>query len=117
MSVATLIGAVHLVPSSTPPARPGHNFDIIGAITVTSAMLLLVFIVVEAPTAGWASLRTVGSFVATAGILAAFVTIERTASSPLVRLDVLRSGSLVRANVGAVSLLGAWIGCLFISTL
>jgi MFS family permease len=80
-------------------------------------MLLLVFTLVEAPTEGWASARTLASFFGTALLLFAFVAIERRAAAPLVRLGILRSGSLVRANVGAMSLFGAWLGCLFIATL
>ena len=50
-------------------------------------------------------------------ILAAFVVRERTTAEPLVRLGVFRSGSLVRANLGAMSLFGGWVGFQFIVTL
>src|SRR5947208_1197938 len=80
-------------------------------------MLLLVFTLVEAPNAGWGSLRTLGSFAAVAVILAAFVARERTAPEPLIRLGILRSGPLVRANLGAMSLFGSWVGFQFILTL
>ena len=36
---------------------------------------------------------------------------------PLVRLGILRSGSLVRANLGAMSLFGGWVGFQFVVTL
>ena len=36
---------------------------------------------------------------------------------PLVRLGILRSGSLVRANLGAMALFGGWVGFQFIATL
>src|SRR5262245_47442022 len=42
------------------PAR--RAFDVPGAITVTVAMLLLVYTIVSAQQAGWGSVRTVGSF-------------------------------------------------------
>ena len=80
-------------------------------------MLLLVFTLVEAPTAGWLSARTLGSLAAVAALFAAFVARERTAAAPLVRLGILRSGSLVRANLGAMSLFGGWVGFQFIVTL
>ena len=63
------------------------------------------------------SARTLGSFVAVAAILAAFVVRERSAPAPLVRLGILRSGSLVRANLAAMSLFGGWVGFQFIVTL
>ena len=84
---------------------------------MTSAMLLLVFTVVEAPSVGWASARTLGSFAAVAVILTTFVARERRAASPLIRLGILRSGSLVRANLAAMSLFGGWVGFQFVATL
>jgi hypothetical protein len=80
-------------------------------------MLLLVFTVVEAPAAGWGSARTLLGFLGSAALLATFVAIERRAASPLVRLGILRSASLVRANVGAMALFGAWVGFQFIAVL
>ena len=84
---------------------------------MTAAMLLLVFTLVEAPNAGWLSIRTIGSLAGVAAILAAFVVRERTTAEPLVRLGIFRSGSLVRANLGAMSLFGGWVGFQFIVTL
>jgi hypothetical protein len=80
-------------------------------------MLLLVFTVVEAPDAGWGSLRTIASFVVVAVILAAFVSVERRTAAPLVRLGILRSAPLVQANLAAMMLLGGWFGFQFIATL
>ena len=37
--------------------------------------------------------------------------------APLVRLGILRSSSLVRANLGAMALIGGWFGFQFIATL
>jgi MFS family permease len=115
VALATLIGAFAVVPRS--PAARGRGFDVAGSATVTAAMLLLVFTLVEAPNAGWASARTLGSLVAVAVLLTAFVVIERRVANPLVRLGILRSGALVRGCVAAMSLLGGWVGALFIITL
>jgi MFS family permease len=117
VAAVTLAAAIKLVPR-TQEARPTErSFDVFGAASLTGAMLLLVFTVVEAPTVGWATLRTVGSLTGVVAILAAFVARERTAASPLVRLGILRSSSLVRANLGAMSLFGGWVGFQFITTL
>jgi hypothetical protein len=80
-------------------------------------MLLLVYTVVEAPDHGWGSIRTLGSLAIAAAIMATFVAIERRTKSPLVRLGILRSSSLVRANIGAMSLIGSWFGFQFMLTL
>jgi EmrB/QacA subfamily drug resistance transporter len=117
VALATLIAGLRLVPAGPRTTRPARSFDLAGAVTLTAAMLLLVFTVVEAPDAGWGSMRTLASFAATAAILALFVTIERRAAAPLVRLGILRSGPLVQANLGAMMLIGGWFGFQFIATL
>jgi MFS family permease len=117
VALLTLIAAARLVPDSGRAPRSSHGFDVTGAITVTSAMMVLVFTLVEASTVGWGSTRTLASFAATAALLAAFVLIEGRVAAPLVRLGILRSGSLLRANIGAMALFGSWLGTLFVATL
>ena len=117
VALVTLLAAIRLVPADPPAFRPSRSFDLAGAVTLTAAMLLLVFTVVEAPDAGWGSGRTLASFAAVALILAAFVAIERRAAAPLVRLGILRSAPLVQANVGAMLLIGGWFGFQFTATL
>jgi len=118
LALVTLLAAIPLVPDTgRPPRRSRGSFDASGAVTVTAAMLLLVFTVVEAPAAGWGSARTLLGFLGSAALLGTFVAIERRAASPLVRLGILRSASLVRANVGAMALFGAWVGFQFIAVL
>jgi hypothetical protein len=94
-----------------------RRFDVAGAVSITAAMLLLVFTVVEAPEVGWATGRTIGGFVGVAALLGLFLTIERRSVAPLVRLGILRSATLVRANIGAMALFGSWLGFQFIATL
>jgi EmrB/QacA subfamily drug resistance transporter len=117
IALITLFAAIRLVPDQGRPAVSARSFDVAGAVSMTVAMLLLVFTVVEAPEAGWGSARTLGSLAVAAAILAAFVAREQRAAAPLVRLGILRSGSLVRANLGAMSLIGGWFGFQFIATL
>ena len=50
-------------------------------------------------------------------LLATFVAIEQRTHSPLVRLGILRSGPLVRANLGMMALFGAYVGFQFVMTL
>src|SRR5262249_58313654 len=78
--------------------------------------LLLVYTLVEAPTVGWGAARTLGSLAGVAAILVAFVAREQRTPTPLVRLGIFRSSTLVRANIGAAAL-AAWIGFQFIATL
>ncbi len=117
LALATLVAAVRLVPDARRTVHSSGRFDIAGALTLTAAMLLLVVTVVEAPDAGWTSAQTLGSLAAAAVIFAGFVAVERRSAAPLVRLGILRSSRLVRANAGAMALFGGWVGVLFIATL
>jgi EmrB/QacA subfamily drug resistance transporter len=117
VALLVLAAALRLVPADTRTSDLRRSFDLIGAFTMTAAMLLTVFTLVEAPDAGWGSGRTLGSFVLAAAILAAFVVHELRTPLPLVRLGILRSSLLVRANLGAASLFGAWVGFQFLITL
>jgi MFS family permease len=118
LALITLLAAIPLVPDSGRlPARGRRSFDAAGAVTVTAAMLLLVYTVVEAPDNGWGSSQTLLGFAASAVLFTTFVVIERRAASPLVRLGILRSSALVRANVGAMALFGSWVGFQFLAVL
>jgi MFS family permease len=117
LALLTLLAAIRLVPDDGRPPRLGTKFDLWGALGITAGMLLLVFTVVEAPEAGWTSARTLAGIAGAAAILAAFVAHEQRSPAPLIRLGILRSSPLVRANVGAMALVGAWFGFQFIATL
>jgi EmrB/QacA subfamily drug resistance transporter len=117
VALVALVAAVRLVPAGEERMQSRRSFDVAGAVTMTAAMLLLVYTLVEAPEAGWGSARTLVSFAGAAAILAAFVAREQRARAPLVRLGILRSASLVRANLAAMSLFGGWVGFQFIATL
>jgi MFS family permease len=117
LALATLAGAARVVPGEGRPDRGAGGFDVAGAVGLTGAMLLLVLSVVEAPEAGWASPRTIASLAGVAALLVAFVAVERRSPAPLVRLEALRSAPLARANLGAMSLLGAYVGFQFVTTL
>jgi EmrB/QacA subfamily drug resistance transporter len=102
------------------PAGEGitlRKFDFGGVATLAASMLGLVYTVVEAPDVGWGSARTLLSFVGVAALLSAFVLIEQRSPNPLVRLGILRSAPLRRANFGAMALLGSWFGFQFMGTL
>jgi Major Facilitator Superfamily len=94
-----------------------RSYDPAGALTITGALVLLVYAVVEAPDAGWGSLQTILLFAGAATPLAIFAAIESRHPAPLVPLRILRSRTLVGAN--AVMLLFGTVafGTLFILTL
>lgn len=78
---------------------------------------IAVYTVVQAPEAGSASPRTLASLSGVVALIAGFTALERRTAEPLARLGILRSSALVRANLGAMSLFGGWVGFQFIATL
>lgn len=115
LATIILLAAMRLIPQSERPKPSSHGFDVGGAISVTGAMLLLVSTVVNAPEVEWGI--TIGTLTAGLVFLAAFIVIERRSVSPLMRLGILRSSALVRANLGAILLAGAFFGFQFIAVL
>jgi len=76
-----------------------RRFDLAGAVTITAALVALVYAVVEAPEAGWAGGQTLGLLALAAALIAAFVVIESRSAAPLAPLSVFRSRSLVGGNL------------------
>ncbi|GAA1951599.1 MFS transporter [Amycolatopsis minnesotensis] len=113
IALAALASAIKLIPSYDRDDS-GAGYDIPGAITGAVGSLLLVFGVVEAPQVGWAAPRTLITFAVALALLAAFIVIEKRSSHPLLRLGILRSGPLARANLGGALFFGAYIGFQFV---
>ncbi|WP_062430429.1 MFS transporter [Herbidospora daliensis] len=94
--------------------RVEGRFDLAGVFTVTGAMLLLIYGVVrlERP-----DLWAVPIFAAAFGLVAAFVAIERRAAHPLLRLGLLKTGTIARTNLSAVLFMVAFSAFQFLVTL
>ena len=75
-----------------------RSYDPAGALTITGALALLVYAVVEAPDKGWGDPQTIGLLAGSAALIAAFVLIESRQRAPLVPLRVFRSRTIVGAN-------------------
>jgi EmrB/QacA subfamily drug resistance transporter len=85
-----------------------RHFDLAGAASVTSGLMLLVYALTRATTDGWSSPVTVGLLSAAAALVAAFIAIESRSRSPLLPLRIFRLRALSAANatmaiVGAVT--------------
>jgi EmrB/QacA subfamily drug resistance transporter len=93
-----------------------RSYDPAGALTITGALVLFVYALVEAPDAGWGSLQTILLFAGAGTLLAIFALIESRHRAPLLPLRILRSGTLVGAN-GVMLMFGAANGMVFILTL
>ncbi|MFG1790335.1 MFS transporter [Nocardia sp. NPDC049149] len=117
VSAVLLAAAIALVRDSGVPERVRGGFDVLGALGVTGAMLLLVYGVVRLEHPGNGPVLTAATFAGGLALLALFVLNERRAAAPLVRLGILRSAALVRTNLVAVLFIGSFMGFQFLVTL
>ncbi|MFI0352886.1 MFS transporter [Actinomadura sp. 9N407] len=98
------LAAIALAPRLLPEAsdRTARGFDVPGALTATGGLALLVFTLVEANDAGWASARTLGLGGLALALVALFFLIETRAEQPLVPLRVFRQPTLRGSNIVAL---------------
>jgi EmrB/QacA subfamily drug resistance transporter len=94
-----------------------RSYDPAGALSITGALVLLVYAVVKAPEAGWGDVRTILPLAGSAVLLAAFTLIESRQPAPLVPLRILRSRTLAGANAVTVLIGSVAVGMPFVLTL
>jgi EmrB/QacA subfamily drug resistance transporter len=83
-----------------------RHFDLAGAASVTSGLMLLVYGLTRASSDGWTSPVTLGLLAGAAALVAAFVFIESRSRSPLLPLRIFRLRALSAANA-TMALVGA----------
>jgi EmrB/QacA subfamily drug resistance transporter len=90
--------APRLLPESRDSGR-ARVFDVAGAVSVTAGLALLVYALVDANNAGWASAQTIGLGAVAVVLLAAFLRIESRTAHPLMPFSIFRLRTLRGANV------------------
>jgi MFS family permease len=93
------------------------ELDLPGAFISTTALLVFVYAVVEAPRRGWGSPATLVLLAFSLMLMSAFLTVERRHPRPLLRLGILRSRSLVHANFAGAVMFGGYVSFQFVVTL
>lgn len=87
LAVGALIPAV--VPTVPAGDRAGRRVDLPGAVSVTAGTALLIYALVHAGDAGWASVATLATLAAAIISYGVFAAVERATASPLMRVDLL----------------------------
>jgi EmrB/QacA subfamily drug resistance transporter len=105
-----------LLPADRKPATSGR-LDVAGAVTVTAALMLAVYAIVNGNAAGWGSTQTVGLLAAAAVLLTLFLAIEARVRAPLMPLGLFRLRNVATANVVGVLWAAAMFAWFFISAL
>ncbi len=88
-------------------AELGHrHFDLLGATTATSGLMLLVYALTRATSDGWGAPVTVALLAASAALLALFVAVEARSPWPLLPLRLFRQRTFAASNL-AMAIIGA----------
>ncbi|MEA3203916.1 MAG: hypothetical protein QOI63_1596 [Thermoplasmata archaeon] len=115
IGIAVFFGTRALVPS--PKGTATGRLDVAGALTVTAALLLAVYAVLQAKEAGWTSPATLLRLGGAVLLMAAFITIERRVANPLVPLGMFRKRNVLASNAIGVLWAAAMFAWFFLSSL
>ena len=113
IGLAVVLVGRALLPETDP--HPGR-FDLLGAVTSTLGMSLVVYGFIHAADSGWSTTGTVASFVAGVLLVAAFVLVELRAEEPITPLRLLADPSRTSANVARGLLFAGMFGMFFFLT-
>ncbi len=116
IGAAALLLARRVVPESRLTGAQ-RRYDPLGAVTATGALVVLVYAITQAPTAGWASPRTLAPLAASATMLGGFLVVETKAAAPLLPLHLFRLRTLAGSNAVGFLLGASFFAFIFIATL
>lgn len=93
------------------------KLDVWGAVTVTAALMLAVYAIVNGNSSGWISFQTIGTLALSVACFAAFLHIERTTHSPLVPLSVFALRNMTAASIIGILWSAAMFSWFFLAAL
>jgi EmrB/QacA subfamily drug resistance transporter len=91
--------------------------DVLGAVTVTTGVLGIIYAVNKSAVYGWTSPATLGVLAGAAAMLGLFVIVEQRVTAPLIPLSMFRLKTLTAANIVAGLVMGSFFGTAFQITL
>jgi DHA2 family multidrug resistance protein-like MFS transporter len=112
VTVAAIVGAVLLVPTSHRPGTP--PLDVVGAVLSVIGLAGLVFGLIEGPNYGWTSAIVLGSLLIGAAAVVLFIRWELRTSAPMFDLRVFRIPGVTGGGLAITVNLLAMTGMLFL---
>ncbi len=94
-----------------------RHLDIGGAITITGALILANYAIVNGNLVGWSSIQTTALLATSAALLLIFFVIESSVRNPLMPLHLFRLRNVATANVIGILWAAAMFAWFFISAL
>ena len=116
IGILVVILALRLLPADQ-VSRTRARIDFAGAVTVTGALMLAVYAIVNGNQAGWTSAQTLGLLGAAGALFVTFLVVETRVSAPLVPLRLFRLRNVAVSNVVGVLWAAAMFAWFFLSAL
>jgi EmrB/QacA subfamily drug resistance transporter len=95
----------------------GKGADVLGALLVTSALMLGVYTILGVSEHGWGSAHTLALGALSVALLSAFVARQARTANPLMPLHVFRSRNVSASNVIQMLMVAGMFGMFFLGTL
>lgn len=111
IAIITMIAARNYVPASLP--RDREPVDYVGAITVTSSLMTLVYGLAKAAQNGWDSTSTLVALGISAILMAIFLANELMVKHPLMPLKIFRRRNVTGGNLIQLLMPAAMFGLFF----
>jgi EmrB/QacA subfamily drug resistance transporter len=108
--------SMRLLPTERAEAMSGR-LDVAGAVTVTTALIIAVYAIVNGNQNGWTSATTLGLLGASVAALVLFLGIESRVRSPLVPLGLFKHRNISVSNIVGVLWAAAMFAWFFLSAL
>ena len=116
IGIAVVVLSLWLLPASRGQGADRH-LDVGGAVTVTTALMLAIYAIVNGNETGWASTQTLSLLAGAVVLLAVFLVIESRVRVPLMPLGLFRLRNVATANVVGVLWAAAMFAWFFLSAL
>src|SRR3954468_18744110 len=116
IGMLVVVLALRLLPPDAGVERR-ERIDVAGAVTVTGALILAVYAIVNGNQNGWTSLETLGLLGISVVLLCGFLAIESRVSAPLVPLRLFKLRNVSVWNTAGVLWAAAMFAVFFLSAL
>src|ERR671934_24681 len=117
IGVLVVLLSLRLLPATQGSVAAGGRLDVAGAVTVTGALMLAVYAIVNGNQAGWDSAQTLGLLGGSLALFAVFLWLETHVAAPLVPLGLFRLRNVAVANVVGVLWAAAMFAWFFLAAL
>lgn len=116
IGVAVMLMSLRLLPAA-PGTTASRHLDVFGAVTVTAALMLAVYAIINGSQFGWLSSHTLGQLSVAFALLMAFLWIETRVQVPLMPLRLFKLRNLAVSNIVGVLWAAAMFAWFFLSAL